>query len=112
MGARWHWTVSFNPKQVERIRLKSSSTNQDHSASGCDVLTICIVCLISSRRSVVRVHYAAIEVETVTVKVTVQKTDDLARKVQHLNVFNRWWPYAQAEADCSGWPKLLNRGVK
>lgn len=54
-------------------------------------LTICIVCLSLLGGLLVQVHYAAIAVETVTAKVTVQKTDDLARKVQHLNVFNRWY---------------------
>lgn len=43
-------------------------------------LTICIVCLSLLGGLLVQVHYAAIEVETVTVKVTVQKTEAPASK--------------------------------
>jgi len=54
-------------------------------------LTICIVCLSLLGGLLTMAHYEAVASETVTVVVTVQKTDDLARKVQHLNVFNRWY---------------------
>ena len=55
------------------------------------LLTICIVCLSGLGGALMQAHYAAIAVETVTIKITIQKTDDLALKVQHLNVFNRWY---------------------